>query len=469
MDKKIDLTEGGIVEKLVKIAIPIMATSFIQIAYNLIDMMWVGKNGSNSVAAVGTAGFYPWLAMAFVMFSKIGGEVKVAQSMGEKNTKEVKSYIKSSIELNVFLSITYTLVLILFNKQLIDIFNLGDLEVITMSRQYLVILAIGMIFYFINPVFTSIFIGLGNSSIPFRINTIGLIANIILDPLLIFGFGPIDALGTNGAGIATITAQIIVTCVFVGYIIKNKIEYFKVKYFRNIELEYFKTLYKLGLPVAIQNALFTLISMAMGVIVASFGPVAVAVQKVGSQIESISWMSADGFASALSTFTGQNYGAYKFDRINKGSKIGLIGALIWGSITTLVLVFLGDIIFRAFINEPDAIIKGVDYLKILGYSQLFMCIEITITGILKGLGRTYIPSVTSIVLNLARIPMAIVLSKPDILGINGIWWSISISSIFKGIILLSIFVILNKSKKLYKSNNKNNLGVKDELGNFDII
>ena len=463
MDKKIDLTEGGIVEKLVKIAIPIMATSFIQIAYNLIDMMWVGKNGSNSVAAVGTAGFYPWLAMAFVMFSKIGGEVKVAQSMGEKNTKEVKSYIKSSIELNVFLSITYTLVLILFNKQLIDIFNLGDLEVITMSRQYLVILAIGMIFYFINPVFTSIFIGLGNSSIPFRINTIGLIANIILDPLLIFGFGPIDALGTNGAGIATITAQIIVTCVFVGYIIKNKIEYFKVKYFRNIELEYFKTLYKLGLPVAIQNALFTLISMAMGVIVASFGPVAVAVQKVGSKIESISWMSADGFASALSTFTGQNYGAYKFDRINKGSKIGLIGALIWGSITTLVLVFLGDIIFRAFINEPDAIIKGVDYLKILGYSQLFMCIEITITGILKGLGRTYIPSVTSIVLNLARIPMAIVLSKPDILGINGIWWSISISSIFKGIILLSIFVILNKSKKLYKSNNKNNLGVKDEL------
>ena len=456
MEKKIDLTQGGIVEKLVKIAIPIMATSFIQIAYNLIDMMWVGKNGSNSVAAVGTAGFYPWLAMAFVIFSKIGGEVKVAQSMGEKNIKEVKSYIKSSIELNVFLSITYTFILILFNKQLIDIFNLGDTEVITMSRQYLVILAIGMIFYFINPVFTSIFIGLGNSSIPFRINTIGLIANIILDPLLIFGFGPIPALGTNGAGIATITAQIIVSCVFVGYIIKNKIEYFKVKYFRNIELKYFKILYKLGFPVAIQNALFTLISMAMGVIVASFGPVAVAVQKVGSQIESISWMSAEGFASALSTFTGQNYGAYKFDRINKGSKIGLIGALIWGSITTLVLVFFGEIIFRAFINEQDAIIKGIDYLKILGYSQLFMCIEITITGVLKGLGRTYIPSVTSIVLNLARIPMAILLSKPQILGINGIWWSISISSIFKGIILLLIFVGLYKGKKLYKINNNNN-------------
>ena len=286
--------------------------------------------------------------------------------------------------------------------------------------------------------------------IPFRINTIGLIANIILDPLLIFGFGPIPALGTNGAGIATISAQIIVSFVFIGYIIKNRIEYFKVRYFRKIELKYFKILYKLGFPVAIQNALFTLISMAMGVIVASFGPVAVAVQKVGSQIESISWMSADGFASALSTFTGQNYGAYKFDRIDKGSKIGLIGAIIWGSITTVVLVFFGDVIFRAFINEQDAIIKGIDYLRILGYSQLFMCIEITITGILKGLGRTYIPSFISIALNLARIPMAILLSKPDILGINGIWWSIAISSIFKGLVLLSIFAILYKAKKLYK-------------------
>lgn len=442
MQKKINLTEGGIVEKLVKIAIPIMATSFIQIAYNLIDMMWVGKNGSNSVAAVGTAGFYPWLAMAFVMFSKIGGEVKVAQSMGEKNIKEVKSYIKSSIELNVFLSVTYSLILILFNKQLIDIFNLGNAEVISMSRQYLVILGLGMIFYFINPVFTSIFIGLGNSSIPFRINTIGLIANIILDPLLIFGFGPIPALGTNGAGIATISAQIVVSFVFIGYIIKNRIEYFKVKYFRKIEFKYFKILYKLGFPVAIQNALFTLISMAMGVIVASFGPVAVAVQKVGSQIESISWMSADGFASALSTFTGQNYGAYKFDRIDKGSKIGLIGAIIWGSITTVVLVFFGEIIFRAFINEQDAIIKGIDYLRILGYSQLFMCIEITTNGAFYGMGKTITPSIIGIIFTGLRVPLAMFLFNIELLGINGIWWSISSSSIIKGILLITLFTIM---------------------------
>lgn len=287
MSKKIDLTEGKIADKLVKIAIPIMATSFIQIAYNLTDMMWVGRNGSNSVAAVGTAGFYPWLAMAFIILSKIGGEVKVAQSMGKKDIDEVRAYIKSSIELNIFLSITYSLILIAFNKQLVGLFNLGDNQVISMSRQYLIIIACGMIFYFINPVFTSIFIGLGNSKTPFKINAIGLIVNIVLDPVMIFGLGPFPVLGVNGAGLATVTSQIVVSCVFISMIVKNNEDYFKVKYFRNIKWDHLKDLIKLGFPVAIQNALFTLISMVMGVIVASFGPVAIAVQKVGSQIESI--------------------------------------------------------------------------------------------------------------------------------------------------------------------------------------
>ena len=104
MSKNIDLTEGNIVEKLVKLALPIMGTAFIQIAYSLIDMIWVGRIGSKAVASVGTAGFYPWLAMAFIMISKVGGEIKVAQSVGEKNEKDTKYYIKSAIEISMILS-----------------------------------------------------------------------------------------------------------------------------------------------------------------------------------------------------------------------------------------------------------------------------------------------------------------------------------------------------------------------------
>lgn len=449
MKGRIDLTKGHITNKLIKLALPIMGTSFIQMAYNLTDMMWVGKAGSSAVAAVGTAGFFPWLAMAFITISKIGGEIKVAQSIGEGNIKSTKLFIKSAIEINIILSILYTIFLITFNKQLIGFFRLGDYEVITMSKQYLVIIALGMVFYFINPVFTAIFNGLGNSKAPFKINAIGLVTNIILDPLLIMGIGGFPKLGVVGAAIATVIAQIVVSIAFLVMIIRHKNEYFKVKLFRNIEKSYYKVLMKLGFPVAIQSGMFTVFAMLIGVVVAAYGPVAIAVQKVGSQIESISWMTAEGLAVALSSFVGQNYGAKEYKRINRGCRITLIIAMILGTINTIILVFFGKYIFSAFIQETDAIKEGAMYLKILGYSQLFMCIEIITTGAFKGLGRTFIPSFIITILTGARVPAAYILSKPEILGLDGVWWSISLSSILKGMLMLSIFMIMLRCGKLY--------------------
>ncbi len=119
MKDRLNLTEGRITEKLLKLSLPIMGTSFIQMGYNMIDMIWVGKAGSKAVAAVGTAGFFPWLAMAFIMISKVGGEIKVAQSIGANNISTTKSYMKSAIEINIILAIIYTISLIVLNKQLI--------------------------------------------------------------------------------------------------------------------------------------------------------------------------------------------------------------------------------------------------------------------------------------------------------------------------------------------------------------
>lgn len=450
MKDRLNLTEGRITEKLLKLSLPIMGTSFIQMGYNMIDMIWVGKAGSKAVAAVGTAGFFPWLAMAFIMISKVGGEIKVAQSIGANNISTTKSYMKSAIEINIILAIIYTISLIVLNKQLIGFFRLGDLEVITMSRQYLIIVALGMVFYFINPVFTAIFNGLGNSKTHFRINTVGLITNIILDPILIFGWGFAPKLGVAGAAIATVFAQIVVTTCFIYIIVKSKEEYFKLRLFKEIETKYYKVLYKLGLPIAIQSGMFTVFSMLLGVIVASWGPVAVAVQKVGSQIEAISWMTAEGLSVALGSFVGQNYGAKKYSRINKGCKIAITVSSVLGIITTLVLVFAGESIFSIFIDESEAIEKGAVYLKILGYSQFFMCLEIITTGAFKGLGRTYIPSIIITILTGARVPLAYFISRPEMLGLNGVWWSITLSSILKGILMISLFIYLLKLGKLYK-------------------
>ena len=310
-----------------------------------------------------------------------------------------------------------------------------------MSLEYLIIIALGMICAFLNPQFTGIFTASGNSKTPFIVNTIGLVMNIILDPVLIFGFAGIKPLGVVGAALATVLSQLLVTLIFIYTFIKNGYNFsFSNKKF--ITLKYIKNICMFGGPTAIQNCLFTFFSMLLGRIVASAGPVSIAVQKVGSQIESISWMTAGGFASALTAFIGQNYGAKKWNRVLKGYKVTLFISCLLGIFTTILLVFFGRSIFSIFINESEAIAQGIEYLKILGYSQLFMCLEITTSGAFYGVGRTVIPSIIGIIFTGLRVPLAIILFRPEILGINGVWWSISGTSIVKGIVLVLLFSLI---------------------------
>lgn len=225
MERHIDLTTGSIVDKLVKLAIPIMGVSFIQTAYNLIDMMWIGRLGSNAVAAVGTAGFFTWLAEAFIMSAKLGVTIKVSQSIGQKDYDKTKSYIISGLQINFVLAALYGITLLAFHNPLVNFFNLGNTEVIQMAKTYLITVALGMIFFFSGPVFSGIFNGMGDSKTPFIINTIGLVFNMIFDPVLIFGLGGFPKLGVLGAALATVMAQIIVTVCFIIAIIMKKFHF----------------------------------------------------------------------------------------------------------------------------------------------------------------------------------------------------------------------------------------------------
>jgi len=187
--------------------------------------------------------------------------------------------------------------------------------------------------------------------------------------------------------------------------------------------------------------LFTVFASLLARLVAQWGPIPIAVQKVGSQIEAISWMTASGFSTALSSFVGQNYGAGKWDRIAKGYFITIMLSGIIGILASLLLIFFAEPLFRIFIpNDPEAIRIGVTYLQILGYSQLFMCLEITSQGAFNGIGKTLPPSIVSIIFTGLRVPMAMFLSSAALLGLSGVWWSISISSIIKGLIMASWFI-----------------------------
>ncbi|WP_461809971.1 MATE family efflux transporter [Faecalimonas sp.] len=443
MKKHINLLEGPILPSLSGLALPIMATSLIQMAYNLTDMIWIGRVGSSAVAAVGAAGMYMWLANGLATLAKMGGQVKVAQALGARENKPAVSYAKSALQLGITLGLIYGILAIVLANPLIDFFKLNSTQVVADARIYLQITCGGVIFSFLNQIFTGIMTAMGNSKTSFVATSVGLIINIIMDPVLIFGIGPFAKMGVMGAGIATVFAQMIVTGVFILAALKDEIIFQKVHLLEKVDKESMREIVKIGLPTGVQSMIFTSISMIIARMIAGFGDSAVAVQKVGSQIESISWMTAEGFGAAVNAFMAQNHGANNKKRIVQGYKVAMRIEIVWGIFCTFVLMVFPKAIFKIFIPEANVLPMGVDYLKILGMSQLFMCIELTTAGAFSGLGKTIPPSVSSIILTASRIPMAIALTSTT-LGLNGIWWSIAISSIFKGVILVIWFLMYLK-------------------------
>ncbi len=447
-----DLTKGPILSGLVKMALPIMATSFIQMAYSLTDMLWIGFLGSSAVAAVGIAGFFVWLSQAFVFLGKTGTEIKVAQATGANDHDSAEEIARTGIHITMVIALIYSLAIVLLRNPLIAFFNTQDAAVDRMSLEYLVVIAMGMIFPFCNQVFTGIFNGRGDSKAPFKINTIGLVVNMVLDPILIFGYGPFPEMGVIGAALATIIAQAVVFAVFY-YNIKYKHSLFHhFALFKKSRLLRIRQLIKMGFPPALQSGLFTLISIIIARIIANYGPLPIAVQKVGSQIESITWMTALGIAVALGTFVGQNYGAKQYRRVVEGYRTAMRVSFLLGLFNTLLLFFGAKWLFMIFIREPEAVVLGVDYLRILGLSQLFMCVEITSSGAFNGIGRTGPAAITSIAFNLLRIPMALYFSQSTLLGLNGIWWSITISSVLKGVVIYIWFGYILKKHKEFTLN-----------------
>ena len=444
--KNIDLLNGNILTSLTELALPIMATSLVQTAYNLTDMAWIGMVGSDAVAAVGAAAMYTWLSSGVAALARMGGQVKSAHAYGEGNRREAVQYGKGALQLALVLAAAYGIITNLFAGPLIGFFHLNSSLVVKDAIVYLRIACGLILFAFIGQTLTGLYTASGNSRTPFVANCIGMGANIVLGPLLIFGLGPIHGMGVAGAAVATVTAQFIVSLVLVISMRKDPVLAAQMRIWIPTPLSNIKTMVRIGFPAAIQSMLYCGISMVLTRFVTAWGDTAVAVQRVGGQIESISWMTADGFGTAINAFVGQNYGAGNLKRVKKGYMTASAIMFIWGIFTTCLLIFGAAPIFSLFIHEPEVIPAGADYLRIIGFSEMFMCVELMTVGALSGMGKTMEASVITIILTTARIPLAVILGGTA-LGLNGIWWALTISSIVKGIIFFGYYLHIMKRMK----------------------
>ena len=429
-------------KQLVKLALPVIMSLLLQMTYNLIDLYWVGHISSDAVAAVGSAVFFVHLGVAICSIVSIGTMIKISQAVGAKDVSMQKKYAAASMILGVAIGVIYIGVLFAFSEQLISFLKIEDEWVNEMAVLYLKIIAIGTLISYINIIFTAILNAHGKTKLSFRAVLYGNIINMILDPIFIFVFD----WGVAGVAWATIISWLVSFIYFYSIIYKRKLVDFQ---FKGLKLDTYKSLLKVGSAGAAQRILFTLIAIIIGKIVASFGSDAIAAQKIGLQIESLTFMVVAGIQQSLSIMVGQAYGGGRIIDIKhlylSALKIGGVVAII----TTTLFIIFPDQLISIFVDNPQTVEIGKYYIMIVGISQLFMALEMITGGAFNGQGLTHYSASISITFTILRIPLAIYLSSTS-LGIYGVWWSISISSIIKGIVSAIIYKI--RYQKLLKTN-----------------
>ena len=429
-----DFTQGAIFGPLIRLAMPIMATNFVQMAYNLTDMAWVGRLGSESVAAIGAVGMILWITSSFALLSKVAAEVSIGQAIGARKEKEAMAYASHTTTISLILAIILGTLLFLKADFILSFFKLSP-HIQVIAVEYLQIVATAVPFSFLILNFTGIYNGVGISNIPFYLVSFGLIFNIILDPIFIFGInGLFDGMGVRGAAIATWISQGLVLLLLVQRLRRKDGILNRFTFFVRLRANLTWRVFRLGFPVAMMNLLFAAINTWL-VRIASLkgGYLGVTAQTTGGQIEAITWSTSQGFSTALGAFVAQNFAAGKMKRAWKAYRYALSTLLSLGVIISVAFIFWGENIFSIIIPENEAAKAGGYYLTVMGYCQIFVMIELTTQGMFNGMGRTTPPAIVSILFNFARIPLAFALSS--VMGINGVWWAIAISSIIKGTVL----------------------------------
>lgn len=442
--KEYDLTTGSILNKLLIIASPLMATQLFQMAYNLIDMFFVGRISSDAVAATGAAGMYLWLSVAFFIIGATGASIGVSMNKGRGDMVRMGKFAYNSLFIALVLGLLFSTIMISFTDFFIGLIGIEEYHVANDAIAYLRVISFAFPVIFINNAITGAFNGSGNAKLPFYCKMTGLILNVIVSPILIFVIG----WGVFGAAVATAIGHA-TTGLMLLIMIKNPktspIENFEFRQVLKPDKSVIKQILKWTIPVFLESASFTMLTMIIMNMIAGFGSDAMATKQIGTQVEALTWLIGGGFATAFTSFVGQNYGAKKIDRIKSGFKIAASVQIAWGTVVTLIMIFGGRFIFGLFTDNIAIIESGIRYLRISAFVQITGCLDGVCTGAFRGMGKTLPPSITTTTFNTLRVFIAYALSLTS-LGLYGVFIGAVMGIFLRNIGIIIWYTIYAKTK-----------------------
>lgn len=436
------MTEGKPFSLILKFSLPLLAGNLLQQMYNLVDSIVVGHLvGEEALAAVGSTNILNFLLVSLFSGLALGFTILVSQFVGAKDTAKVKNAVDTAFISGIIGAVFVTIIGILATNPLLRLLNSPEGIVRDMSETYLKILFIGTIGTFGFNLNAGILQGLGDSISSLKFLALATILNIILDLVFVVVFG----WGVAGVAWATIIAQAVSFLLGLFYLNKKlKLFNFNIRSWEFHNKIFIEAL-RIGLPGGVQNMLFSLGTMAIQRLINGYGPAYMAGFSISSRIDSVAFLPIVSFGSAATTFTGQNVGAKKFDRVSIGHKtVQLMSATVVLFISALVVLF-APFLMSLFSPEPEVIQAGVEVLRRLMPCYVLVSVLFIMNSVLRGAGESIMPFFSSMVSFLIfRMPAAYILDY--FFGRSEIGWSYGIGWVF-GLLILIPYYLSGKWKK----------------------
>lgn len=429
------ITEGSISKGIFHLALPAMVSMVSIMLYEFIDLFWIGKLGAEAVAALGASAFVVWTIKSLAICVAAGLNALIARNAGAKNFARVQMWASQGLALTFFFAIFITLLTFLAN---LFIFQLIGLEqnVARMAQEYTFVLTIGLVFIYGAISIENIFRAVGDTFTPMVIIVFGLALNAILDPFFIFGWMGFPKLGLPGAALASAIAHVVTFGLLLfklpGVNIKVKFD-FRTLLKNSIEI------LRIGTPIGALGAIFSIIYIILSKNIAYFGTVPMAAISIAHRIEGVPFFIAFGFSTAVATVVGQNLGAGKPERAEKGTRLSLLYASSFLFLISIAFILFGKSMLSLFIEDQAVIDEGYRYLFAIAMFEIFLAPEVILEGAFTGAGDTKPPFLISIPLTFLRIPLAYYFSITLNYGVVAIWWVIGFTTLLKGVAFLLWF------------------------------
>lgn len=443
-----DFTSMRLGEAIFLLAVPMVLEMIMESVFAIADIFFVSRLGSDAVAAVGLTESMMTLVYALAVGFSAGTTAMVSRRIGEKNPEAASHAAAQAIFSVVLISILLAIPGVLYSYELLRLMGASH-ELAAANHGYTKIMFAGNIVIMLLFVINAAFRSAGDAALSMRVLLIANGVNIVLDPLLIFGLGPVPALGIEGAAIATNIGRGLAVAFQFYVLFRGKMRIkLKIRHFIP-DLAIQATLIRLSIGGILQNLIATASWIIMVRIVSVFGSAAVAGYTIGIRIIIFALLPSWGLSNAAATLVGQNLGAGRPDRASRAAWItGFSNMGLLGLVSIIFMVFPGMFI-RFFITEPEVLEYGITCLRIVSAGFLFYAMGMVMTQSLNGAGDTYTPTLLNFIsFWLIEIPLAWFLALRMGYEVEGVYYAIVIAE--STLTLMGIYVFSRGRWKLKK-------------------